>query len=181
MFEAISLNQLKKISQNNTNSVSINPKKQDQLIKKLTDEKWKELDIRVPNSTQIKIFLDNIGLFCRLHTYVPNAWNSPGINGIAITMLDRDVLKNKAIQDSKHPMHQLAKTIAMCIAYNLVDFRLNYKVQGKEVMVIYLNRIYCAKYGLPLNDGKFKLRKLNDFRNFLNKDKANFHNKILDL
>ena len=96
-------------------------------------------------------------------------------------MLDRDILKNKAIQDSKHPMHELAKTIAICIAYNLLDFRLNYKVQGKEVMVLYLNRIYCAKYGLPLNNGKFKLRKLNDLRNFLNKDSSNLLNKTLDL
>lgn len=181
LFEAISTNQLKKISQGKNLSVSITPKKQDQLIKKLTDEKWKEMDIRVPSSTQIKIFLDNMGLFCREHTYTPNAWNSPGINGIAITMQERDILKNKAIKDTKHPLHQLAKTIAVCIAYNLLDFRLNYKVQGKEVMILYLNRIYCAKYGLPLNNGKFKVRKLNDFRNFLNKGNADINNNTLDL
>ncbi|MDR6564090.1 MULTISPECIES: hypothetical protein [unclassified Arcicella] len=181
LFEAISTNQLKKISQSKNLSVSITPKKQDQLIKKLTDEKWKEMDIRVPSSTQIKIFLDNIGLFCREHTYTPNAWNSPGINGIAITMQERDVLKDKAIKDTKHTLHQLAKTIAVCISYNLLDFRLNYKVQGKEVMILYLNRIYCAKYGLPLNNGKFKVRKLNDFRNFLNKGNAYINNNTLDL
>ncbi|WP_298117548.1 hypothetical protein [Flavobacterium sp.] len=180
LFEAISLNQLKKISQSNSNPVSISPKKQDQLIKKLTDEKWKEMDIRVPNSTQIKVFLDNIGLFCREHTYTPNAWNSPGINGIALTMQERDLLKNRAINDPKHALHTTAKIIAICIAYNLLDFRLNYKVQGKEVMILYLNRIYCSKYGLPLNNGKFKVKKLNDFKKFLTKGQANSFNNTLD-
>jgi hypothetical protein len=173
LFEAISLNQLKKISQSSNNPVSISPKKQDLLIKKLTAEKWKEMDIRVPHASQIKIFLDNIGLFCRAHTYTPNAWNSPGINGIAITMQDRDILKNKAINDSKHSLHNIAKIIAICIAYNLIDFRLNYKVQGKEVMILYLNRIYCSKYGLPLNNGKFKVKRLNDFKKFLTKGQVN--------
>lgn len=176
LFEAITLNQLKKISQNNSNSVKISPRKQDQLIKKLTEEKWKEMDIRVPNASQIKIFLDNIGSFCRLQTYTPNAWNSPGINGIAITMKDREVLKNKAITDSKHHLHFTANVIALCIAYNLLDFKLHYKVQGKEVMILYLNRIYCSKYGLPLNNGKFKVMKINDLKQFLEKEQANLFN-----
>ncbi|MCZ2222702.1 MAG: hypothetical protein LC122_03630 [Chitinophagales bacterium] len=173
LFEAITLNQLKKISQNNSNSVNISPKKQDQLIKKLTNEKWKELDIRVPKSTQVKIFLDNIGSFCREQTYTRNAWNSPGINGIAITMQDRDILKNKAIIDSNHHLNRVANIIALCIAYNLLDFRLNYKVQGKEVMILYLNRIYCSKYGLPLNNGKFKVKRLSDLNLFLDKKQKN--------
>lgn len=176
LFEAITTNQLKKISQNKNSSVFISPKKQDQLIKKLADEKWKELDIRVPTSSQVKIFLDNIGNFCREETYLPNAWNSPGINAISITMHERDILKDKAIFDANHPMHELAKCIAICIAYNLLDFRLNYKQgsAGSVHMILYLNRIYCAKYGLPLNNGKFKARKLADLKKFLNKGN-NFH------
>ncbi|WP_163399418.1 hypothetical protein [Flavobacterium fluviatile] len=182
LFEAISTNQLKKISQNKSQPVSISPKKQDQLIKKLTAEKWKELDIRVPSAVQIKIFLDNIGDFCREETFKPNAWNSPGINAIAITMYDRAILKDKAINDVNHPMHQLAKCIAICVAYNLLDFRLNYKQgsPGNELMVIYLNRIYCAKYNLPLNNGKFKSRKLVDLKQFLFRG-SDHKNNTLDL
>lgn len=169
LFEAISTNQLKKISQNKNLSVSITPKKQDQIIKKLTAAKWKELDIRVPSASQVKIFVDNIGDFCRQETFKPNAWNSPGINAIAITMHERDILKDKAINDVNHPMHELAKCIAVCIAYNLLDFRLNYPqgTPGNLLMILFLNRIYCAQYSLPLNNGKFKARKLNDLRKFL--------------
>lgn len=183
LFEAIGTNQLKKISQSNNFSVSISPKKQDQLIKKLTSDKWKEMDIRVPFSTQIKVFLDNIGEFCREETFKPNAWNSPGINAVSITMSERNVLKDKAIHDTKHPMHELAKIIGICIAYNLLDFRLNYKqgTPGNELMIIYLNRIYCAKYNLPLNNGKFKSRKLADLKKFLSKGGIDNNTNLLDL
>lgn len=180
LFEAITTNQLKKISQNNNISVSISPKKQDQIVKKLTAAKWKELDIRVPSASQIKIFVDNIGDFCRQETFKPNAWNSPGINAIAITMQERDILKDKAINDSKHPMHELAKCIAVCIAYNLLDFRLNYPqgTPGNFLMILFLNRIYCAQYSLPLNNGKFKARKLNDLRKFLYKGNSHQINTL---
>lgn len=183
LFEAISTSQLKKISQNKTDSVVISAKKQDQLIKKLTDEKWKELDIRVPSAAQIKILLDNIGDFCRSETYKPNAWNSPGINAIAITMQERAILKDKAIHDTKHPMHNLAKSIAICLAYNLLDFKLNYKqgAKGNEYMILSLNKIYCAKYGLPLNSGKFKARKLHDLKQYLLKGNSEFTTNVLDL
>ncbi len=173
LFEAISLNQLKKISQNKSSHILITPKKQDALIKKLSEEKWRELDIRIPNALNIKNFLNNFCLICRSHTYIDNAWNSPGINGIAITMREREILKSKAINDTKHSYHEIAKLLATSIAYNLLDFRLNYKVQGKEVMILYINRIYCAKYGLPLNNGKFKILKLDDLKGLLNKNNIN--------
>ncbi len=181
LFDAITTNQLKKISQNKSESVHIAPKKQDQLIKKIADEKWKELDIRVPSATDIKIFIDNIAEFCRQETYKPNAWNSPGINSIAISMNDRSILKDKAIKDHKHTYHMLAKCIAICIAYNILDFKLNYKqgAKGNLLMILSINRIYCAKYGLPLNNGKFKARKLNDLKRFLRK--SDFKNNTLDL
>ena len=38
-------------------------------------------------------------------------------------------------------------------------------------MILYLNRLYCVRYGLPLSNGKFKDLKLNDLNNLLFKDK----------
>lgn len=167
LFENIVIEHVKKISRNNQSPIHISTKKQEFFIKKLAEEKWKEMDTRVPNSTVIKRFINNIGEFCREQTYTPNAWNSPGINGIAITMAERNLLKDVALSDESHQYHELAKCIATCIAYNLIDFRLNYKSKNRFMMVLYLNRLYCCRYGLPLANGKFRERKLNDLKDWV--------------
>lgn len=164
LFENIVIEHVKKISRNNQTSIHISAKKQELFIKRLCEEKWREMDIRVPGANNVKKFINNIGEFCKEQTYTPNAWNSPGINGVAITMSDRNMLKDKALMDESHQYHDLAKCIATCIAYNLIDFRLNYKCKGKFLMILYLNRLYCARYGLPLANGKFKERRLTDLR-----------------
>ncbi|MCH5717776.1 ORC-CDC6 family AAA ATPase [Niabella hibiscisoli] len=167
LFENIVVEHVKKISRNNQSQVQISTKKQEHYIKLLCEDRWRELDSRVPNAATIKQFINNIGDFCKEQTYTPNAWNSPGINGVAITMDERAFLKDVVLQDETHSYNGLAKCIATCIAYNLIDFRLNYKVKGKFMMVLYLNRLYCVRYGLPLANGKFKERKLSELNNWL--------------
>lgn len=171
IFENIVLEHVKRISRNNQTSINISSRKQEFFIKKLTSEKWNELDIRVPGSETVKRFMNNIGEFCKEQTLTPNAWNSPGINGIAITMGERNILKNSALTDDSHQYNELAKCIATCIAYNLIDFKLNYKCKGKEMMVLYINRLYCVQYGLPLANGHFKERKLKDLKGWLTSTK----------
>ena len=182
LFEVIVINHLKRISKStSTTGINIAPKRQENAIKKLCDEKWKELDIRVPSAKEIKIFLDHIGEFCREQTYTKNAWNSPGINGIAITMHERNLLKEKALNDPSNEYHTLAKYIATCIAYNLIDFKLDYKCKGKLFMILYLNRLYCVKYKLPLNNGKFKERKLADLTKWATNNVTAYSNLKLNL
>src|SRR5258708_2469774 len=168
LFEEIKNNSVKKIIRPQT-ALPITPEKQQQIIQKLANEKWKSLANRVPEFNDIKRLLDAIGEFCRSETYVPNAWNSPGINGVSITMAERNLLKDIALKDATHVYHHLARCLVLCISYNLVDIKLNQRCKGKDVMLIYINRLYCAKYELPLHNGKFKERNLNMLLGFLNK------------
>jgi hypothetical protein len=150
-------------------NLSITPERQEEIILKTCRSKWNDQKEKVPNFNKISTFLDSIGRFCQSQTYVPNAWNSPGINGIAITMADRTLIKDKILKDPQHPLHELAKCLVTCISYNLLDYTLNYKCQGKVYMILYLNRIYCAKYDLPLDNGKFKERKLSELATWMEK------------
>jgi len=150
-------------------SLNISPERQEEIIMKVSKSKWDDLKEKVPNFNKISTFLDSFGAFCRAQTYVPNAWNSPGLNGIAITMTDRDFLKDKVLKNPQHPLYELARCLVTCISYNLLDFQLNYKCQGKVYMILYLNRIYCAKYDLPLDNGKFKERKLTELAKWTEK------------
>lgn len=168
LFEEIKYNDIKRVVNDNF-KLELAPSRQESVIKNLVNKvKWKELNNKVPNFTKLGAFLDSLGRFCQQETYVPNAWNSPGLNGIAIFMRDRDFLKNEVLIDKRHPYYELAKCLADCISYNLLDFELNYKSKGRLVMILYLNKIYCTKYSLPLNRGGFKEKRLNELLNWYN-------------
>lgn len=160
-------------------SLNISPERQEQIILKASKSKWNDLKEKVPDFNKISTFLDSLGAFCQSQTFVPNAWNSPGLNGVAITMSDRILLKDTVLKNPKHPLYGLAKCLVTCISYNLLDYTLNYKCQGKVYMVLYLNRIYCAKYDLPLDNGKFKERKLIELASWVDKIYAPAKNKNL--
>jgi hypothetical protein len=168
LFEEIRSNSIKKVLRSQT-SLHINPEKQQQIIQKLADEKWTNLDRRIYEFTEVKRLIEAIGEFCKDETFVPNAWNAPGINGVAITMAERNLLKDYALKDPSNIYHRLAKSLVLCISYNLIDIKLNYRCKGKDLMLIYLNRLYCARYILPLHNGRFKERNLNTLLGYLNK------------
>lgn len=168
LFEEIKNNEIKRIV-NSNNKIEISSRRQEQLIKNVVNKvKWNELANKVPNFTKIKIFLDSVGEFCQQETHSPNAWNSPGLNAIGILMTDRTILKDEAIKNKNHPYYGLAKCIADCISYNLFDFELNYNCKNKMWMLLYLNKMYCAKYNLPMNIGKFKEKKLSELLGWYN-------------
>lgn len=150
-------------------NLTISPERQEEIILKTCKAKWRDLTEKVPNFPEVSNFLDSIGELCYSETYVPNAWNSPGINGIAITMSERDLLKDTVLKNPQHPLFRLARCLVTCISYNLIDYTLNYKCQGKVLMVLYLNRVYCAKYDLPLDNGKFKIKKVTEIAPWLDK------------
>ncbi|MGE0567420.1 MAG: hypothetical protein AB7O73_05685 [Bacteroidia bacterium] len=168
LFEEIKNNEIKRVVNSNYR-LEISPKKQESIIKNVVNKiKWNELTNKVPNFSKIKIFLDSIGEFCNYETHLPNAWNSPGLNAVAILMTDRVILKDEALKDKNHPYYALAKCIADCISYNLIDFELNYNCKNKTWMLLYLNKMYCAKYNLPMNNGGFKEKKLTELLGWFN-------------
>ena len=167
LFDVIQTNGVKRIIDLN-HQLALSPEKQEEVIKKIVNTRWKHLSTNVPLIDDVKRLMDSIGEFCYSETFTPNAWNSPGINGIAITMAQRNEIKDKILKDKNNPYYKLSRCLTICIAYNLIDFKLNYKCKGKEWMILYLNRIYCAKYKLPLNNGKFKEKTLKDLLGWLN-------------
>jgi hypothetical protein len=165
LFEDILTSSIKKIVNPNI-KLEISPLRQEEIIKNtVTKKKYSD----VLNITDVKNFLDSVGEFCRSETYVPNAWNSPGINGVAITMKERALLKNTVLNDPNHVYYKLTKCLATCFSNNLFEFRLNYKCKGKVWMIIYINKIYCVKYNLPLGNGKFRERNLTILLGWFNK------------
>lgn len=168
LFEEVISNAIKKISNKHTD-VELSANKQESIIRRVCNARWKEMAIKVPDYEDVHRFLNSIGEFCQNQTYTPNAWNSPGLNGIALSMSDRRYLKDIIANKPEHPYYRLAKVITTCISYNLVDIKLNYKCKGDNWMIIYLNRLFCVHFNLPLHNGKFKEQKLMELLNWVSK------------
>jgi hypothetical protein len=144
----------------------LTPERQHAILVKGAGNFWKDIPRRARNAREVLVFLDSIGRFCRWTTYQPNAPYSPGVNGIAISMADRErLLTGAKPRDAQYG--KLADVLAACLAQNLLDTTLNYKCKGVNWMVLYLNRLLCAHFGLPLGYGGFKEKKLKDLATWL--------------
>ena len=139
----------------------LTPERQHAILLKGAESFWKDIPRRARNAREVISFLDSIGRFCRWTTYLPNAPYSPGINGIAISMADRErLLTGAKPRDAQYG--KLADVLAACLAQNLLDATLNYRCKGENWMVLYLNRLLCARFGLPMSYGGFKEKPLKE-------------------
>ena len=136
-------------------------KKQEKIIRKTVVDRWEQIPYRVQYGREVQKFLTNIGKLCIKETYTPNAWNAPGVTGFAINMDELERVND----DTKYK--KLNEIIRECLAYKLLEARRGQKCKGKEWMVLYLNRMLCVYFNLPLNYGGFKEKKLDDVLKWL--------------
>lgn len=81
-------------------------------------------------------------------------------------MSDRAKLREPA--SLKLPeMAALYSGLKSAIAHNVVWIELNYRVKNADYMVIYLNRLLCPTFGMPLGLGAFRERKLSQMAGWM--------------
>lgn len=139
------------------------PERQERILQAAYDTRVKDLPRRAKNGRDVLRFLDAVGQFCRDATHQPNAPYSPGVTGIAILMQERETLLDPT-QLAKNPAAAaFAAMLGTAIAHNLLHAEVDYKVKGNRYMVLYLNRLLCPKYALPLQFGGFREKPLREF------------------
>lgn len=141
----------------------LTPKRQESILQGAYDKRVRDLSRRAKNGRDVLRFLDAVGQFCRDITYQPNAPYSPGVTGIAILMKEREMLLNPAYLAKNPSAAAFAALLGTAIAYNLLHAEVDYKVKGNRYMVLYLNRLICLKYELPLQFGGFREKPLREF------------------
>lgn len=141
----------------------LSPERQEDIIKKTIKTRWEQIPLTIRNGRDVMKFLEAIGKMAFLETTKPNAPYPPGVTGIAISMRARDTL----IQDNKYS--RLCSILSECIAHNLLEPILDYKVKGGRWMVLYLNRMLCVRFGLPLQYGGFREKTLDELSEWMEK------------
>jgi hypothetical protein len=150
-------------------STHLTPKAQERILRKSIKAVWKDLPQRVRYGTQVMRLLESIGALAQWETEKPSAPYSPGVTGVAISMSERDKLKTALLKGSEKQVILLGEVIASCIAHNLLEIKLNYKCKGQYWMVMYLNRMLCVHFGLPLQYGGYREKRLTDLQSWMTK------------
>ncbi|MCL4457086.1 MAG: hypothetical protein M1147_11185 [Nitrospirae bacterium] len=151
-------------------TLSLSPKRQETILKKTIKEMWISLPQKVKYGNGVKKFLESIGKFAQWETNKPNAPYAPGVTGIAISMADRDILRNPDKTGKDPDLAQLARILTSCIAYNLLEVTLNQKCKGQYWMVLNLNRMLCVHFDLPMQYGGWREKTLKELIIWLKKD-----------
>ena len=147
----------------------IKPERQETILVAKAFDKWKEIDQFLPNSQYVIPFINNVARFCFRTTNTPRA-SYDSVTGIAISYEDLNKIRSSRLRSLNKKYQILYDVLATCIAYNLLEILPEAK-QGKKGtrrFVMYLNRLLCLKFKLPLHYGGWRKQDLNKLSDFLN-------------
>lgn len=133
---------------------------QDRIVHRLSDRYWRELPSRVQNGRLVRNLAEAIVQLCQADTFRPTAPYAPGVTGTAMQMTDRERLLDPEARLEMRGGPELFEAIAAGVASNVFSVQLDYAVKNQRVMVIYLNRLLCPRFNLPLGRGGFRERRV---------------------
>lgn len=154
----------------------LSPERQHDIITRIGKNFLKEIPRSVRFGNHVFRLIHAIGDMCHAETYKPTASYAPGVTGTAITMQELDVLRTRASR-GEESAKELYQTIESAIAHNILDPEPNYKCKNKEFLVLYLNRLLCVPFQLPLQKGGFREQKLSTLMSWF---QSGYHKKNRD-
>jgi len=141
----------------------LSPERQEMIIRRVATYWWEEeLPRRIPYSRETRTLVDAIARYAQWETYKPNAPYSPGVTGIALTMADRDKLRSNSFLETRPDAKRLAAVIATCLAHNILEAIPDYAQGYQRWMILYLNRLLCVNYRLPLQHGGWRPKSIDE-------------------
>jgi hypothetical protein len=140
----------------------IEPVRQDAIVTQTSEAFWREIPRRLPEGRRIQRLLLHVASLCRAETYRPTAPYPPGATATAISMRDRERLLNPAWRAENEGAEELFATLASALGHNLLRADLDYSVKNERWMVLYLNRLLCARFGLALGLGGIRERPVEE-------------------
>lgn len=144
----------------NQSNAALAAKDQDRELRKMANEKWKELTKLLPDNHLVIRFLENLCAFCNSETYRPTAPYAPGVTGFHIDATRTIRLLNEDDWISNEIFENLQVVINTCLAYNLLHIKETMQgKKGEKKSVYYLNRWICVRFDLPLSYGGWRSRK----------------------
>jgi hypothetical protein len=129
---------------------------------------WEAVPERVSFGEDVSALLHAIAANSRSETYRPNAPYAPGVTGTAFPYFER----SKLVQARSGGPARLSRAIAGAIAHNLLEVEQPIKTKNGTWTVLYLNRLLCPYFGLPLQRGGFREQRISKLVEWLERASA---------
>ena len=147
----------------------LSAERQEAILKAVAERRWEAIPRAAAQGHAMLRFLERVGEMCEIETVKPSAPYAPGVTGFAISMADREFLVGEDPAKATDNLLVLREVLASCIALNLLEPRLDAKNKGERWLVLYLNRLLCLRFGLPLGYGGWRPRKIKALTEWLGK------------
>lgn len=135
--------------------------RQDQILRQASEAYWESIVRTVPNGRDVRAIIAEIVRIAVEESKKPTVPYPPGVTGTALLMSDRAQLLDINYRKRSAPAARLFSALASAVTYNVITADLDYSVKGNRYMVLYLNRLLCPHFSLPLGRGAFRERRLS--------------------
>ena len=142
--------------------------RQDAILRRTATQWWEQDVLRaIPFQTEVRRLVESIGRFSKSETYRPSAPYAPGVTGVSITMKERELLRDEGYLETRPNLHRLREVIAVCLAHNILEAELDRSQGYERRMLLYLNRLLCCHFGLPLQYGGWRAKRPDDLARWM--------------
>jgi hypothetical protein len=145
----------------------VGARRQDAIVRDASDSLWAGIPQRYSHGRDLQRLLARIADMCKRETFRPKAPYPPGATGTAISLEDRRSLLDPERRAQIPGGERLYRALGQAIAFNLLEVENDYSVKGRRWMVLYLNRLLCPRFDLPLGRGGFRERKLAELAGWI--------------
>jgi hypothetical protein len=143
--------------------------RQHRVLHQASERYWESIPRTVPNGRDVQALVREIVAISREENTKPRMPYPPGVTGTAMLMAERKTLLDPAYRAKNPAAERLFSALAAAVAHNILNADLDYSVKNNRYMVLYLNRLLCPRFGLPLGLGGFKERRLQVMTGWMQK------------
>lgn len=136
-------------------ATTLTPVAQDKAIRFAARGYVNSLPKRLTHGRAVRRLVHAIATFGDSQTYRPTASYPPGVNGVAITLEQRTALLEGKPPFNTPDSSHLVVALRDAVANNVLEIH-ETRCKHQDLAVLYLNRLACAAYDLPLAYGNFR-------------------------
>ena len=140
---------------------------QDRIVRAISQRLLSRVRYDLPSGHEVHSLLSAAGELANIESHRPTAPYAPGVTGFAISMADREELLG-ADDEVDTGTARVRRALHAAISHNLLTPHLDRRAKGGEWMVLYLNRLLCPAFSLPLGQGGYREQSLAELRVWLN-------------
>ena len=139
---------------------SLSIRRQHRVLFDASERYWTNIATTVPYGRDVQALVSEMVAVARAENVKPKVPYPPGVTGTALTMGERAMLLDPTFRHRTPGAERLFTALGAAVAESILQVELNYSVKNGRYMVLYLNRLLCPRFGLPLGLGSFREKRL---------------------